>query len=90
MNILQYLVDLGPSVMMPIIFSVFAICLGVKLANAVKSGLLIGIGFIGLNAIITILTENLGPAAEAMVKNFGLNLNVLDVGWPAASAIAFG
>ena len=60
MNILQYLVDLGPSVMMPIIFSVFAICLGVKLANAVKSGLLIGIGFIGLNAIITILTENLG------------------------------
>ncbi|WP_434794150.1 PTS system galactitol-specific EIIC component [Terrisporobacter petrolearius] len=90
MEILQKLVDLGPSVMMPIIFAVFAVCLGVKLANAIKSGLLIGIGFIGLNAIITILTENLGPAAEAMVKNFGLNLNVLDVGWPAASAIAFG
>lgn len=90
MDILQRLVDLGPSVMMPIIFTVFAVCLGVKFANAIRSGLLIGIGFIGLNAIITILTENLGPAAEAMVENFGLNLNVLDVGWPAASAIAFG
>lgn len=90
MDILQKLVDLGPSVMMPIIFSVFALCLGVKIGNALRSGLLIGIGFIGLNAIITLLTENLGPAAEAMVENFGLNLNVLDVGWPAASAIAFG
>lgn len=90
MNILQKLVDLGPSVMMPIIFTIFAVCLRVKIGNAIRSGLLIGIGFIGLNAIIRLLTENLGPAAEAMVENFGLSLNVLDVGWPAASAIAFG
>lgn len=90
MSILQKLVDLGPSVMMPIIFCIFALLLGVKFGKAVKSGLLIGIGFIGLNIVITLLTENLGPAAEAMVTNFGLNLKVLDVGWPAASAIAFG
>ena len=90
MDILQKLVDLGAPVMMPIIFSIFAICLGVKFGKAIKSGLLVGIGFIGLNAVITLLTENLGPAAESMVESFGLNLNVLDVGWPAASAIAFG
>lgn len=90
MAALQYLVDLGASVMMPIIFTVFALILGVKIGQAIKSGLLVGIGFIGLNAIITLLTENLGPAAERMVQNFGLNLTVLDVGWPAASAIAFG
>ncbi|UFH64220.1 PTS sugar transporter subunit IIC [Clostridium cadaveris] len=90
MQALQYLVDLGPSVMMPIIFTVFALCLGVKFGKTIRSGLLIGIGFIGLNLVITLLTENLGPAAEAMVANFGLHLNVLDVGWPAASAIAFG
>lgn len=90
MGALQYLVDLGASVMMPIIFTIFALILGVKIGQAIKSGLLVGIGFIGLNAIITLLTENLGPAAERMVENFGLNLTVLDVGWPAASAIAFG
>lgn len=90
MNILQYLVNLGPAVMMPIIFTIFALCLRVKLGKALRSGILVGIGFIGLNAIIALLTENLGPAAEAMVNNFGLNLNILDVGWPAASAIAFG
>ncbi|MCR1952103.1 PTS sugar transporter subunit IIC [Clostridium sp. DSM 100503] len=90
MAALQYLVDLGAAVMMPIIFIVFALILRVKIGQAIKSGLLVGIGFIGLNAIITLLTENLGPAAERMVQNFGLNLTVLDVGWPAASAIAFG
>ena len=90
MNILEYLVSLGPAVMMPIIFTIFALILGVKLCKAIKSGLLVGIGFIGLSTIINLLTENLGPAAEKMVQNFGLNLNVLDVGWPAASAIAFG
>lgn len=90
MAALQYLVDLGAAVMMPIIFTVFALILRVKIGQALKSGLLVGIGFIGLNAIITLLTENLGPAAERMVQNLGLNLTVLDVGWPAASAIAFG
>ncbi|MDK0613855.1 PTS transporter subunit IIC [Clostridium perfringens] len=90
MIVLEYLVSLGPAVMMPIIFTVFALCLKVKLGKAIRSGLLVGIGFIGLSTIITLLTDNLGPAAEKMVENFGLHLNVLDVGWPAASAIAFG
>lgn len=90
MSVLQYLVDLGPAVMMPIIFTVFALCLRVKFGKAIRSGLLVGIGFIGLSTIINLLTDNLGPAAERMVENFGLHLNVLDVGWPAASAIAFG
>jgi PTS system galactitol-specific IIC component len=51
---------------------------------------MVGIGFTGLNLIIGLLTDNLGPAAQAMVKNFGLSLNAIDVGWPAASAISYG
>ncbi len=90
MDILNYIVDLGPSVMMPILFTIFALCLGVKLGKSIKAGLMIGVGFIGLNLVIGLLTDNLGPAAQSMVENFGLNLNVLDVGWPAAAAIAFG
>lgn len=90
MEILNYLVNLGAAVMMPIIFTIFALVLGVKFGKALKSGLMVGIGFTGLNVIISLLTDNLGPAAEQMVENFGLNLRVLDVGWPAASAIAFG
>lgn len=90
MAVLDYIVNLGASVMMPIIFTIFALLLRVKIGKAIKSGLLVGVGFIGLNIVIALLTDNLGPAAEQMVKNFGLNLHVLDVGWPAAAAIAFG
>ncbi|CAI9388218.1 PTS system galactitol-specific EIIC component [Bacillus sp. T2.9-1] len=90
MAVLDYIVNLGASVMMPIIFTIFALLLRVKVGKAIKSGLLVGVGFIGLNIVIALLTDNLGPAAEQMVQNFGLNLHVLDVGWPAAAAIAFG
>ena len=52
--------------------------------------LTIGVGFIGLNLVIGLLVDNLGPAAEAMVGNYNLSLKTIDVGWPAAAAIAYG
>ena len=87
MFIINYLVDLGAQVMMPIIFTLFGLIVGLKLGKAIKSGLMIGIGFIGLNIVITLLTDNLGPAAEQMVKNAGLHLTVIDVGWPAVGVL---
>lgn len=89
-NGINYILGLGTSVMMPIIFFVFAICLRVKFGKAIKAGLMVGVGFIGLNVITNLLTTSLAPAAKGMISNFGLHLNVIDVGWPAASAIAFG
>lgn len=87
---IQFVIDLGPTVMMPIIMTVVGLCIKVKFSKALKGGLLVGIGFIGLNATVTILTGVVQPAIDNMVKLFGLNLTVIDVGWPSASAIAFG
>lgn len=90
MGVLQWFVDLGPSVMLPILLFIFALILGTKPAKAVKAGLTVGFGFIGLNLVIGLLTNSLGPAAKAMVENFGFQLDTIDVGWPAAAAISFG
>ncbi|OIL96568.1 PTS galactitol transporter subunit IIC [Oenococcus oeni] len=90
MAILQWFVNTGASVMLPVLLFIFALVLGIKPGRAFKSGLTVGVGFVGLNLVINLLTENLGPAAQAMVKNFGLNLHSIDIGWPAASAIAYG
>lgn len=87
---LQWFVDLGASVMLPILLFLFGLVLRIKPSKAFKAGLTIGIGFIGLNLVIGLLTKNLGPASQAMVKNFGLHLGTIDIGWPAASAIAYG
>ena len=89
-QVMEWFLDLGASVMLPIIFLVFGLILGVKFGKAFKAALTIGVGFIGLNLVIGLLTDNLGPAAEAMVENYGLSMQTIDVGWPAAAAIAYG
>ena len=89
MGILNYIVDLGPQVMMPIIITIFGLILGAKFGKALRAGLTVGVGFIGLNLVIGLLGGSLGPAAQDMVTRLGLNLTVIDVGWPAAAAIAF-
>ncbi|MEN1967361.1 PTS transporter subunit IIC [Lentibacillus sp. N15] len=90
MAVLQWFVDLGASVMLPIIVFIFALILGTKVGKACRSGLTVGIGFIGLNLVIDLLTDSLGPAAQAMVDHFGLELHTIDIGWPATSAISYG
>ena len=87
---LQWFVNLGASVMLPILLFIFALILRIKPSKAFKAGLMVGIGFIGLNLVISLLTKNLGPASHAMVRNFGMHLGTIDIGWPAASAIAYG
>lgn len=89
MWILQWFIDLGATVMIPILLIIFALILGTKPAKAIKAGITIGIGFIGLGLVIGLLVNSLGEAAQAMISNFGLNLDVIDVGWPATSAIAY-
>lgn len=89
MDIIKAFLDLGPSVMMPIIFFLLAILFGVKAGNAFKAGMLVGIGFEGISLIIGLLLTSLGPATEDMVARFGLQLRVLDVGWPVGAKIGW-
>ncbi|MGB4595723.1 MAG: PTS transporter subunit IIC [Anaerolineaceae bacterium] len=89
LNIFNYIQDLGPSVMMPIIITIFGLALGAKLGKSLRAGLTVGVGFIGLNLVIGALTGNLGPAVAQMVSRYGLSLSIIDVGWPAAAAISF-
>lgn len=90
MEYIQWFVDLGPSVMLPVILLLFALLFGAAPAKAFKAGLTVGIGFIGLNLIIGLLGESLGTAAQAMTERFGFTLTTIDVGWPAAAAISYG
>lgn len=75
--------------MMPIIITIIGLVMGASFGKAFRAGLTVGVGFIGLNLVIGLLGSNLGPAVQQMVQNYGLSLSVIDVGWPAAAAIAF-
>jgi len=63
--------------------------LGEKFSKAFRAGLTIGIGFIGINLVVGLMGQYITPATQAMVARFGLNLEVIDVGWPVSSSIAF-
>ena len=88
-EIFAYIIGLGAAVMMPVIFSVLGMCIGIKPAKAVKSGLLVGVGFVGLGVVTALLTANLGPALKGMTQLYQLNLPFFDLGWPAAAAVAY-
>ncbi|EMD1654903.1 PTS sugar transporter subunit IIC [Pluralibacter gergoviae] len=90
MYIIDYIIGLGASVMMPIIFMLLGLLLRLPLSKAIKAGLMVGIGFIGLSITVNLMIDSLTPVSHALVNRFGLNLNVLDVGWPAAAAVAMG
>lgn len=89
LSFFNYIQSLGATVMMPIIICIFGIILGTEKGKSLRAGLTVGVGFIGLNLVIGALASNLGPAVQQMITRFGLHLSVIDVGWPAAAAIAF-
>lgn len=89
MEIISAFLALGPSVMMPIVFFILALIFGVKVGQAFKAGILVGIGFEGIGLVIGLLLSSLGPATEDMVQRFGLHLKVLDVGWPVGAQIGW-
>lgn len=88
--IIDWIQGLGPTVMLPIVILLIGLILGAKPGRAFRSAVTIGIAFVGINLVIGLLWDNLGGAAQAMVDRIGVTLDVVDVGWPAAAAIAFG
>jgi PTS system galactitol-specific IIC component len=83
--------NMGVSLVMPIVITILGCVLGAGFGKSLRAGLTVGVGFIGLNLVInSLLGTTLSPAVQAMVERFGLSLTVIDVGWPAAAAIAMG
>ena len=87
--VFKYVIGLGAAVMMPIIFTVLGVCIGIKFGSALKSGLKVGVGFVGLSIVTALLTSSLGPALDSVVGIYDLQLHVFDMGWPAAAAVAY-
>ena len=86
-QVFSYIISLGASVMMPIIFTVIGLCIGMKFGKALKSGLFVGVGFVGLGVVTALLTTNFNDPLKAISDIYHLQLNVFDMGWPAAAAV---
>ncbi len=82
--------SLGATVVLPIIIFFVGLVLGAKPGKAFRAGITIGIAFIGINLVIGLMWGTLSDVAQAMVTNWNITRDIVDVGWPSAAAIAFG
>ena len=80
----------GPAVVMPIILFFFALIFGQSVSKSAKGALTVGVGFIGIDAVLGAVFAVLTPIVKSMTTVFGLSLQGLDVGWPVAAAIVWG
>ena len=85
----DFIKNLGASVMMPIILCILGLILGAPFGKALRAGLTVGVGFVGLGLVTGLMGNNLGPAVQQMVTRYNLHLDTIDVGWVASAAIAF-
>ncbi|MDR0583914.1 MAG: PTS galactitol transporter subunit IIC [Treponema sp.] len=79
----------GATVMMPVIIFILGVVLGAPIGRALRAGLVVGVGFVGLNLVTGLLGGALGPAVQAMVAKYNLTMDAVDIGWVPAAAIAF-
>jgi PTS system galactitol-specific IIC component len=90
--IMDFLVNnLGSTVFLPIIILILGLLLQIKFSKIFRAAVTIGVGFIGLGLVISLLIGALDPATRSMIARFpGIHLVSMDVGWGVAAAIAFG
>ena len=58
------IVDLGAAVMLPIVLIIIGLFFRMKLGQAIKSGLMVGIGFQGLCLVVNLLTTSIQPVIK--------------------------
>ncbi len=81
---------LGPMIVLPIVITILGIILGQRPDRAFRSGLLTAVAFVGIFLTVGLLGENVSTIATAFAERTGTGLDIIDIGWPAASALAFG
>lgn len=87
-EIIQSILNVGAVALLPIMILVLGLFFRVKFTTALKSGLLVGIGFQGLKLVVSFLVTTLTPVIEHYVGS-GKGFTIVDVGWETLSAAAW-
>lgn len=88
-SVFAYIIALGAAVMMPIIFLVLGVSIGLGFNKSLMSGLRVGVGFVGLGIVTALLTSSMSGPLQTITDLYDLQLKVFDMGWPAAASVAY-
>lgn len=85
---IQFIMDLGGAIFLPIMITVLGLFFGLKFFDSMRNGLRIGIGFIGINTILTLLIDCLTPVVN-FYSETGAGFEITDIGWEGVASIAW-
>lgn len=88
-GVINYIMSLGSNVFVPIVLTLLGLLFGLSFFKALKTGITVGVGFLGLGLVIGIISSGLTPAVNLIVERFGFSLSVIDVGSGAAAGLGF-
>lgn len=84
----QEFINLGAAVLLPVVIAVLGKFFGMKTGHAIKSGLLVGIGFQGLVLAVNLLISSIQPVMD-YYKEMGTGYDALEVGFAALGAASW-
>ena len=87
-SIVQFIMNLGGSIFLPIMITVIGLIFGIKFFDSLKNCLRIGIGFIGINLVLGLLISGLDPVVNHYV-DAGAGFMITDIGWEGIASIAW-
>ncbi|MDQ0362452.1 PTS transporter subunit IIC [Breznakia pachnodae] len=88
MNIMQTITNMGASAVLPLVIFVLGLVFRMKPGPAIKAGITVGIGFIGLSLVVGLLSSTLDPAIT-YYGEMGSGFTIMDIGWSAVGAASW-
>lgn len=88
LNFIQSIINLGAAAFLPIVICIVGVIFRLDFWKALKGGLLVGIGFTGLNAVVSILINAIAPVTEFYAAE-GAGFTIVDAGWPTLAGAAW-
>lgn len=88
-GVIHYILDLGAAVFLPVIMIIIGLAVKMKPKKAIICGLTLGIAFTAINVVLSFMFTTISPAASAFVKNTGIALKTVDVGWSPVASVAW-
>src|SRR3990172_2590754 len=85
----NFLNTLGPLIVLPIVITILGLILGQPFGRAFRSGLLTAIAFVGIFLTVGLLGTQVSTIGMAFAERTGTGLDIIDIGWPAASPLAY-
>ncbi|SBV97119.1 conserved membrane hypothetical protein [uncultured Eubacteriales bacterium] len=87
-SIVQSILGVGAVALLPLMILILGLIFRMKFLQALKSGLLVGIGFQGLKLVVSFLVATLSPVLNFWASG-DAGFTIVDVGWETLSAAAW-